>query len=63
MCCLIVDLINQPEKNFGPGQSIGLVKQDLEDSKSRGNRNPCGLSPKNRKNMGLLAHRIDINHA
>ena len=38
--CLIMDLINQLEKNFGPGQSIYLVKQDLEDSKSRGTGTP-----------------------
>ena len=40
MCCLIMDLIIQPEKNFGPGQSIDLVKQDLEDSESRGTGTP-----------------------
>ena len=38
--CLSMDLINQLEKNFGPGQSIGLVKQDLENFKSRGTRTP-----------------------
>ena len=40
VCCLIMDLINQLEKNFGPGQSIGLVKQDLENSESRGTGTP-----------------------
>ena len=40
VCCLIVDLIKQLEKNFGPGQSIDLVKQDLEDSESRGTGTP-----------------------
>ena len=36
VCCLIMDLIIQPEKEFGLDQDIDLVKHDLEDLESRG---------------------------
>ena len=63
VCCLIMDLIIQPEEEIWTGSKHRPSQAGLGGFRVKGNRNPCGLSPKNRKSMGLPAHRIDIGHA